>query len=194
LFFPFIAIAQLSPQKMYPNTCILYTENKTCRIRNFEKVINKQGKHEGVYYDDSDVYKAIEAIAYSLKNNPDKLLEAKADEWITKIAGAQLRDGYLNTYYTLTGLDKRWTDMERHEGYCAGHLIEAGIAYHETTGKRQLPDVDIRFANHIESNFRLSNRNWVSGHQEIELALMKLYHHTSEKSNQFRFGIPGNSC
>jgi DUF1680 family protein len=206
LLFPFLSTAQSSLQKMYPvdfskvtitdgfwkakqdlvatttlNTCILYTENKTGRIRNFEKVINKQRKHEGVYYDDSDVYKAIEAIAYSLKNRPDKALEAKADEWINKIAGAQLPDGYLNTYYTLTGLDKRWTDMERHEDYCAGHLIEAGIAYHETTGKRMLLDVAIRFTNHIDSTFRLSNRNWVSGHQEIELALMKLYHHTGEK-------------
>ncbi|RYZ51692.1 MAG: glycoside hydrolase family 127 protein [Sphingobacteriales bacterium] len=206
LTIPFLSSSQNSLQKMYPvdfsrvtitdsfwkakqdvvatttlNTCILYTENKTGRIRNFEKVISKQGKHEGVYYDDSDVYKAIEAIAYSLKNRPDKLLESKADEWITKIEGAQLPDGYLNTYYTLTGLDKRWTDMERHEDYCAGHLIEAGIAYHETTGKRKLLDVAIRFANHIDSNFRLGNRNWVSGHQEIELALMKLYHHTGEK-------------
>ncbi len=163
------------------NTCILYTENKTGRIRNFEKAARGEGKHEGICYDDSDVYKAIEAIAYSLKNRPNAELEKKTDEWIDKIAAAQLPDGYLNTYYTLTGLDKRWTDMERHEDYCAGHLIEAGIAYHSTTGKRKLLDVAIRFANHIDSMFRLGNRVWVSGHQEIELALMKLYHHTGEK-------------
>ncbi|RYY31365.1 MAG: glycoside hydrolase family 127 protein [Chitinophagaceae bacterium] len=163
------------------NTCILYTENKTGRIRNFEKVASGQGKHEGIYYDDSDVYKAIEAIAYSLKNRPDSALERKTDEWIDKIASAQLPDGYLNTYYSLTGLDKRWTDMERHEDYCAGHLIEAGIAYHSTTGKKKLLDVATRFANHIDSMFRLGNRVWVSGHQEIELALMKLYHHTKER-------------
>ena len=163
------------------NTCILYTENKTGRIRNFEKVARGEGKHEGIYYDDSDVYKAIEAIAYSLKNRPDSELEKKTDEWIDKIAAAQLPDGYLNTYYSLTGLDKRWTDMERHEDYCAGHLIEAGIAWHSTTGKRKLLDVAIRFADHIDSMFRLGNRPWVSGHQEIELALMKLFHHTGEK-------------
>ncbi|MFN2438940.1 MAG: beta-L-arabinofuranosidase domain-containing protein, partial [Chitinophagaceae bacterium] len=103
--------------------CIEQTEVKTPRIRNFEKVARKKGeKHEGIYYDDSDVYKALEAIAYSLKNNPDSTLEKKADEWINKIAAAQLPDGYLNTYYTLTGLDKRWTDMEKHEDYNAGHL------------------------------------------------------------------------
>jgi DUF1680 family protein len=159
--------------------CIYQTEEKTARIRNFEKVARKQQeKHEGIYYDDSDVYKALEAIAYSLKNRPDAALEQKADAWIDKIAAAQLPDGYLNTYYTLTGLDQRWTDMEKHEDYNAGHLMEAAVAYYNTTGKRKLLDVAIRFADHIDSTFRLQNRPWVSGHQEIELALMKLYHAT----------------
>jgi DUF1680 family protein len=162
--------------------CIEQTEVKTPRIRNFEKVARKNGeKHEGIYYDDSDVYKALEAIAYSLKNNPNTKLEKKADEWIDKIALAQLPDGYLNTYYTLTGLDKRWTDMEKHEDYNAGHLIESAVAYYNTTGKRKLLDVAIRFANHIDSTFRLQNRHWVTGHQEIELALVKLYTTTGEK-------------
>lgn len=164
--------------------CILQTEQKTGRIRNFEKVKrastagNKPEKHEGIYYDDSDVYKALEAIAYSLKNRPDAELEKKADEWIDKIADAQQPDGYLNTYYTLTSPDKRWTDMEKHEDYCAGHLIEAAVAYYNTTGKRKLLDVATRFADHIDATFRQPNRHWVSGHQEIELALMKLYHQT----------------
>ena len=79
--------------------CIFQTETKTPRIRNFEKVARKKGeKHEGIYYDDSDVYKALEAIAYSLKNQPDAQLEQKADEWIDKIAAAQEPDGYLNTF------------------------------------------------------------------------------------------------
>ncbi len=159
--------------------CIYQTEDKTARIRNFEKVARKQNeKHEGIYYDDSDVYKALEAMAYSLKNRPDAALEKKADEWIDKIAAAQLLDGYLNTYYTLTDLNKRWTDMEKHEDYNAGHLLEAAVAYYNTTGKRKLLDVAIRFADHIDNTFRLQNRPWVSGHQEIELALMKLYHAT----------------
>jgi uncharacterized protein len=162
--------------------CIYQTEVRTARIRNFEKVATKKGeKHEGIYYDDSDVYKALEAIAYSLKNHPDKELEKKADEWVDKIAAAQLPDGYLNTFYTLGDLQKRWTDMDKHEDYCAGHLIEAGVAYYNTTGKRKLLDVAIRFANHIDSTFRLQNRHWVSGHEEIELALIKLYKATIEK-------------
>ncbi|HSK11766.1 MAG TPA: beta-L-arabinofuranosidase domain-containing protein, partial [Phnomibacter sp.] len=162
------------------DACILYTENKTGRIRNFEKAAKREGEHEGIYYDDSDVFKAIEAMAYALKNHPDAALEQKADEWIAKIAAAQLPDGYLNTYYTLKGLDERWTDMEKHEDYNAGHLIEAAIAYHNTTGKGLLLNVAIRFADHIDSMFRQQNRPWVSGHQEIELALMRLYHHTQD--------------
>ncbi len=162
--------------------CIDQTEVKTARIRNFEKVAAKKGeKHEGIYYDDSDVYKALEAMAYSLKNHPDAQLEKKADEWIGKIAAAQLPDGSLNTYYSLTGLDKRWTNMDYHEDYCAGHLIEAAVAYYNTTGKRTLLDVAIRFANHIDSTFRMQDRHWVSGHQEIELALVKLYKTTGDK-------------
>lgn len=156
--------------------CILQTEDKTPRIRNFEKVARKKGeKHEGIYFDDSDVYKAIEAIAYSLQTHPNPALERKVDDWITKIAAAQLPDGYLNTYFTLDGLDGRWTDMEKHEDYCAGHLIEAAIAYYQTTGKRTLLDVAIRFANHVDETFRIPNHHWVSGHEEIELALMKLF-------------------
>ena len=162
--------------------CVDQTENKTPRIDNFEKVARKNGeKHEGIYFDDSDVYKALEAIAYSLKNHPDGALEKKADDWIDKIAAAQEPDGYLNTYYSLTGLDKRWTDMEKHEDYCAGHLIEAAVAYYQTTGKRKLLDVAIRFADHIDEKFPKQNVPWVSGHQEIELALVKLYKVTNDK-------------
>jgi DUF1680 family protein len=162
--------------------CIQQTEVKTPRIRNFEKVAAHAGeKHEGIYYDDSDVYKALEAIAYSLKNHPDAALEKKADEWIDKIAAAQQPDGYLNTYYTLNAPAQRWTDMEKHEDYCAGHLIEAAVAYYNTTGKRKLLDVAIRFADHIDVTFRQPNRHWVSGHEEIELALVKLYRTTNNK-------------
>lgn len=162
--------------------CIDQTEVKTPRIRNFEKVARHDGeKHEGIYFDDSDVYKALEAIAYSLKTNPDASLEKKADEWIDKIAAAQQPDGYLNTYYTLNEPNKRWTDMEKHEDYCAGHLFEAAVAYYNTTGKKKLLNVATRFADHIDSTFRIPNRAWVSGHEEVELALVKLYKTTKQK-------------
>lgn len=160
---------------------VYQTEVKTGRIRNFEKAGRKQGEaHEGIYYDDSDVYKALEAMAYSLQNIPDAALEQKADEWIAKIASAQEPDGYINTFYSLTGLENRWKDMEKHEDYCAGHLMEAGVAYFQATGKRQLLDVAIKMADHIDTQFRQANKPWVSGHEEIELALVKLYKATGE--------------
>lgn len=156
--------------------CIEQTEVKTPRIRNFEKVARGKGEaFEGRYYDDSDVYKALEALAYALKTHPDAALEAKADEWIGKIAAAQLPDGYIGTYFTLKGIEGRWKDVEKHEDYNAGHLIEAAVAYYNVTGKRKLLDVAIRFADHIDTTFRLANRKWFSGHEEIELALVKLY-------------------
>ena len=156
--------------------CIHQTEVATPRIRNFEVASGlREGIFGGKYFDDSDVYKALEAIAYSLKNNPDKALEEKADEWIAKIAKTQQPDGYINTYFTLTPSENRWTDMNRHEAYCGGHLIEAGIAYYNATGKRALLDVGIRFADHMDAMFGPGKRNWVPGHQEIELALVKLY-------------------
>ncbi len=161
--------------------CIDQTEVKTPRIRNFEKVARKKGeKFEGLYYDDSDVYKALEAMANALKTHPDSALERKADEWIDKIAAAQLPDGYLDTYFTLRDINQRWTNIEAHEDYNAGHLIEAAVAYYNVTGKRKILDVAIRLANHIDSTFRLSNRKWFSGHEEIELALVKLYKVTKD--------------
>lgn len=161
---------------------IYQTEVATGRIRNYEKVARNQNeKHEGIYYDDSDVYKALEAIAYSLKNHSDKTLELKAEEWIDKIAAAQEEDGYINTFYSLSGLGNRWTDMKKHEDYCAGHLMEAGVAYYQTTGKRKLLDVAIKMADHIDETFRKPNRPWVAGHEEIELALVKLYKVTDDK-------------
>ncbi|HLY69600.1 MAG TPA: beta-L-arabinofuranosidase domain-containing protein [Puia sp.] len=159
--------------------CIYQTEIATPRIQNFINAAKrKTGSFKGLVYDDSDVFKALEAISYSLKDNPDATLEKKADEWIDIISAAQLPDGYLNTYYTLTDLSKRWTQIPNHEDYNAGHLIEAAVAYFNATGKRKLLDVAEKYANHIDSTFRLKNRHWISGHEEIELALVKLYHTT----------------
>ena len=161
--------------------CIDQIENQTGRIRNFENAAKGEGEHSGIFFDDSDVYKALEGMAYSLINNPDSELEKKADEWIDKFAAAQQPDGYINTFYTLTGLDKRWTNMDKHEMYCAGHMIEAGVAYYQATGKRKLLDVCIRMTDHMMSQFGPEKRHWVPGHEEIELALVKLYQTTQEQ-------------
>jgi len=161
--------------------CIDQIENQTDRIRNYENAARREGKHSGIFFDDSDVYKALEGMAYSLQIQPDPVLEAKCDEWIDKFAAAQQPDGYLNTYYTLTPAEPRWTNMDRHEMYCAGHMIEAGVAYFKVTGKRKLLDVCIRMADHMMSIFGPQGRHWVPGHEEIELALVKLYEVTGEK-------------
>lgn len=161
--------------------CIDQIENQTGRIRNFENAAKGEGEHSGIFFDDSDVYKALEGMAYSLINNPDPELEKKADEWIDKFAAAQQPDGYINTFYTLTGLDKRWANMDKHEMYCAGHMIEAGVAYYQATGKRKLLDVCIRMTDHMMSQFGPGKRHWVPGHEEIELALVKLYQTTQEQ-------------
>lgn len=162
--------------------CIYQTEEKTGRIRNFEKVASgKGGQHEGIYFDDSDVYKALEAMAYAIKTTGNKELENKADEWIDKIAAAQQPDGYLNTFYTLTGLENRWTDMSMHEDYMGGHMIEAAVAYFDATGKRKLLDAAIRWADHFDENFGPGKKHWVTGHQELELALVKLYKSTKNE-------------
>ena len=161
--------------------CIDQIENQTGRIRNFENAAHGLGEHSGIYFDDSDVYKALEGMAYSLQNHPDPALEAKCDEWIDKFAAAQQPDGYINTFYTLTGLENRWIDMTRHEMYCAGHMIEAAVAYFNVTGKRKLLDVSIRMADHMMTVFGPDKRHWVPGHEEVELALVKLFQATGEK-------------
>ena len=154
--------------------CIDQIENQTGRMQNFENAALGTGAHSGIFFDDSDVYKALEGIAYSLINNPDPELEQKADEWIDKFAAAQQPDGYLNTYYILTDPSSRWTNMDKHEMYCAGHMIEAAVAYYQATGKTKLLDVCTRKVDHMMDLFGPEKTHWVPGHEEIELALVKL--------------------
>lgn len=161
--------------------CLDQCENKTHRIQNFAVAGGlEKGEFKGLFYDDSDLYKMLEGASYSLMNNPNPTLEAKLDEIITKIAAAQRPDGYLMTYYILGDMNKRWTDMNMHEMYCCGHLIEAGVAFYNATGKRSLLNIAIKFANHIDNTFGPGKRTWVAGHQEIELALIKLYRITND--------------
>lgn len=154
--------------------CIDQIENQTLRMSNFINSAAGSGEHSGLCYDDSDVYKAMEGMAYSLINNPDPVLEKKLEEWNDLIAKAQWDDGYLNTYYTIAADTPRWTNMIMHEMYCGGHLIEAAVAYYNATGKRTLLDVATRFGDHIMRTFGPGKRHWVPGHEEIELALVRL--------------------
>ncbi|WP_322905975.1 glycoside hydrolase family 127 protein [Paenibacillus sp. SGZ-1009] len=154
-------------------------------IRNLEIAAGRcEGEFHGFVFQDTDVAKWIEAVAYSLMTAPDAELERMTDEVIALIAEAQGQDGYLNTYFTIKEPDKRWTNLvDCHELYTAGHMIEAGVAYYEATGKRQLLDVVCRLADHIDGQFgaEAGKRRGYDGHQEIELALVKLYRLTGEK-------------
>jgi len=156
---------------------------KTGRISNFAKAGGMmKGKFRGIYFNDSDVYKVLEGASYVLATHPDRKLEKQVDEIIEKIASAQQDDGYLNTYYTLVEPENRWTNLrDKHELYCAGHLFEAAVAHYRATGKRTLLSVACKFADLIDSVFGPDKRSGVPGHEEIELALVKLYGVTGEK-------------
>jgi len=155
----------------------------TGRISNFQKASGAiEGKFEGIYFNDSDVYKVIEGASYMLHASPDPKLDAYLDDLIAKIASAQQPDGYLNTYFTLVEPDKRWSDLPvKHELYCAGHMFEAAVAHYRATGKRAFLDVACRFADYIDSVFGPGKKYGVPGHEEIEMALLKLYQATGEQ-------------
>lgn len=190
---------RLNREKVLPHN-FKYCET-TGRINNFVKAAGKMaGKFQGIYFDDSDVYKVIEGAAYTLAQERDPALERTVDEVIDKIAGAQQPDGYLYTFYTVNRtLDQRWTkEREMHETYCAGHLFEAAVAYHQATGKRKLLDVAVRLADHIDSIFGPDKKHDVPGHEEIELALVKLWRATGQprylKLAEFFIAERGRSC
>lgn len=155
---------------------------KTGRLANFRRAAGRdEGPFQGRYYNDSDVYKVLEGIAYLLMDERDTTLEAEADQIIDDICAAQWEDGYINTFYTLTDPESRWTDMARHEDYCIGHMIEAAIAYYQATGKDKWLKAAKRAAEHMMSLFGPGKRHWVVGHQEPELALVRLWRLTGQE-------------
>lgn len=154
-------------------------------IKNFRIAAGlEQGEFKGFVFQDSDFYKWLEAVGYSLSINPDPKLKKIADDTIDLISKAQLPDGYLNTYFTVKEPDKKWTNLrDCHELYCAGHLIEAAVAYHNATGDAKILDVVCRLADHIDATFgdEQGKKRGYPGHEEIELALVKLYKVTGER-------------
>ena len=135
---------------------------------------------------DSDVGKWIEAASYALRHRRDATIEAQIDEITDWLAAAQLPDGYLNCWYIGRELDKRWTNLrDNHELYCAGHMLEGAIAYYQATSKRRLLDVMLRYVDHIADIFGPGEdqKHGYCGHQEIELALIKLYAVTRDRKH-----------
>ncbi|WP_369173296.1 glycoside hydrolase family 127 protein [Streptomyces sp. R28] len=135
-------------------------------------------------FQDSDVHKWLEAASWQLADRPDDAeLAARIEELTALLALAQGADGYLQTYYQVAHPDRRWQELGwGHELYCAGHLIQAAVAHHRATGRRELLDVAERFAVHIDSVFGPDERiDGVCGHPEIETALVELYRETGER-------------
>ncbi len=154
-------------------------------IQNFKIAAGmEEGKFEGCVFQDSDVAKWLEAVAYTLAWKKDEKLEALADSVIEIIRKAQQPDGYLDTYYIINGLDKRWTNLaDNHELYCAGHMIEAGVAYYQETGKTVLLEVVKKLADCVDRTFgrEEGKLHGYPGHEVIEMALVRLYHVTGEE-------------
>ena len=157
---------------------------QTGRIDTF-KLNWKPGKGpEPHIFWDSDVAKWIEAAGYSLGTHKDAKLEKLVDDVIDSIESAQDKDGYLNTHFQLVEPQNRWKNLHTyHELYCAGHLMEAAVAYYNGTGKTKLLDVLCRYADYIGKVFGpgKSQKKGYPGHEEIELALVKMYKATDKK-------------
>lgn len=133
---------------------------------------------------DSDTAKWLEAACYACRIRPDAALRAKIDEVTALFVSAQQPDGYLNSHFTVVRPQERWKNLrDEHELYCAGHIIEAGVAHHALTGEDSLLDTARRLADCIDRTFGTEpgKMRGYCGHEEIELALIRLYRATGEK-------------
>ena len=135
------------------------------------------------YFWDSDVAKWIEGVAYLTQKKREPRLERLADETIDLIEKNQGEDGYFNIYFTVVDPESRFKNRDGHELYCAGHLMEAAVAYYNATGKRKFLDIMCKYADYIEKRFKIDeDTEFVTpGHEEIELALVRLYEATGER-------------
>lgn len=170
---------------------VLQKCEETGRVDNFAIAAGlKKGEHRGEFpFDDTDVYKSIEAASYSLMRQPDSQLEAYLDSLIQFIRGAQEGDGYLytartNHYEHLRNWfgDQRWVkEQGSHELYNSGHLYEAAVAHYQATGKRNLLEVALKNASLVEQTFGPGKLQTPPGHQVIEMGLAKLYRVTQDE-------------
>jgi len=161
---------------------------ETNRLRNFERAAGTfDGPFDGIYFNDSDVYKWLEAAASVIAAYPDEDngdLLGMIDTVAGLIEAAQDETGYLNTYFSVDRVNERWSNLrDMHELYCAGHFIQAAIAHRRATGGDRLLAVATRLADHICDTFGPASegkREQTDGHEEIELALVELYRETGE--------------
>ncbi len=150
-------------------------------FRNLRRAAGRgEGPYEGPVFIDSDAYKWLEAIAWEQARESSQKLAADQAEVTALVAEAQRPDGYLNSYVqVVTGDAARFTDLScSHELYCAGHLMQAAVAQHRATGRRELLEVAIRFADLLADTFGPGRRPELDGHPLVEMALVELYRET----------------
>ena len=154
--------------------------SETGRIGSFRFGFPKDDPIQPHYFWDSDVAKWMEGAAYILAQHPDPELEARVDAIVADIEKNQQEDGYFNIFFTVVQPENRWANRDWHELYCAGHLMEAAVAYAEATGKTTFLACMEKYADYIYHVFveEKSAAFRTPGHEEIELALVKLYRHT----------------
>jgi len=157
----------------------------TGRLDNFRRASGKKDvPFQGIFFNDSDVYKWLEGVAWTLATVDDPQLAQLADSVIDEIADAQQPDGYLNTYFMFDKAGERWTNFDLHELYCAGHLFQAAVAHYRATGSPSLLNVATRFADLICDLFgpeKQGKRPYTDGHEEVEMALVELYRVTGNR-------------
>jgi DUF1680 family protein len=140
------------------------------------------GKYRGMNFSDETVYKWLEALAWELGRAADSELQKMIDEVISILAAAQQPDGYLNSYYQTVEPERKWSDLDfSHELYCAGHLIQAAIAFKRAIDDERLLEIACRFVKHIETVFGHGKKEETCGHPEIEMALVELSRLTGEE-------------
>ena len=152
-------------------------------VDNFLRLEGKKNvPRRGPLYTDSDIYKWMEAVAFVLQSGDQPKLRAEFDRLTDIILAAQEPSGYLNTYWSGERASERFTEMYRsHELYCLGHLLQAAIAYYRATGNRKLLDGGIRFADYMVENFGPRKRPALTGHPELEMAMVELYRTTGDR-------------
>jgi len=141
----------------------------------------KETRSGGLLWTQANLHKVLETAAYALGQESNGELYQKVDSIIATIAAAQRPDGYANAFIITRG-QTLWANLgAQHDGYIAGHLIEAAVAHYETTGKRNFLDVACKLADHIHHRFIIEKNEGYCGHAELELALVRLYRITGKK-------------
>src|SRR5712691_4208999 len=140
------------------------------------------GAYRGPVFMDSDVYKWLEAVAYHVPRGLGAEVQQMAEQAIGLVQAAQAADGYLDSYYQVVAPTSRWVEIPTgHELYCAGHLIQAAVAWQRCAGDARLLVVALHMVDHILTIFGSDKRPGTPGHPEIETALVELYRETHDQ-------------